>query len=136
MDYWNVASSDASTTGGPNGNYVVGYVYVNANGTTAFWNVLDTQASNSTGPNSYTFTSPGTYQFHIQGIINTTPCNIQPAETEMINITVYVGDADGARDSGAPTCNSGAGRPINVTNGNMYLNQTDYRLPGWVMDWK
>ncbi len=43
---------DASTTGGPNGNYAVGSVYGrNPNGTTAFWNELNTEASNSTGPN-------------------------------------------------------------------------------------
>jgi RHS repeat-associated protein len=92
--------------------------------------------SNNTGPNYYTFTSQGTYQFHIRAIINTSPCNIQPGETETINLTVYVGDKDGSVDFGVSSCNSNVaapptvGKPINVTNGNMYIQQTDYRLPG------
>lgn len=34
------------------------------------------------------------------------------------------------QDAGEPTCNTGVGKPVNVTNGNMYLKQTDYVLPG------
>jgi 5-hydroxyisourate hydrolase-like protein (transthyretin family) len=34
-----------------------------------------------------------------------------------------------ARDAGSPECH-GVGRPVNVTNGNVYLKQTDYYLPG------
>src|SRR6266446_1106170 len=122
---------DASTANGLNGNYVVGYVYGrNPNGTTAFWNVLDSQASNSTGPNYFTLSYPGTYQFHVQGIANPTACNIQPSESQVINITINVEDADGARDFGTTECHVNVGKPVNVTNGNMYLTQTDYRLPG------
>jgi RHS repeat-associated protein len=122
---------DASTANGLNGNYVVGYVYGrNPNGTTAFWNVLDSQASNSTGPNYFTLSDPGTYQFHVQGIANPTACNIQPSESQVINITINVEDADGARDFGTTECHVNVGKPVNVTNGNMYLSQTDYRLPG------
>jgi hypothetical protein len=28
------------------------------------------------------------------------------------------------------SCETEVGKPVNVTNGNMYLQQTDYRLPG------
>ncbi|OLE52048.1 MAG: hypothetical protein AUG51_19830, partial [Acidobacteria bacterium 13_1_20CM_3_53_8] len=42
--------------------------------------------------------------------------------------TVYINDDDA--NAGAVSCNSRAGLPINVTNGNMYLQQTDYQLPG------
>jgi RHS repeat-associated protein len=129
---------DASTDGFLNGNYSLGSVFgMNPNGTTAFWNVLDTQAANSTGPKYFTLPSPGTYTFHLKAIINTTPCNMTPGETEQIDITVYVGDKDGSVDFGAGSCNSNVappaavGEPINVTNGNMYIQQTDYRLPGF-----
>ncbi|MGH9928987.1 MAG: DUF6765 family protein [Pyrinomonadaceae bacterium] len=33
------------------------------------------------------------------------------------------------RDAGSPGCH-GVGKPVNVTNGNVYLQQTDYHLPG------
>ncbi len=122
---------EASTAGSLNGNYAVGQVVnLNPNGTTAYRNVLDTQASDSTGPNYYTFQVPGTYQFQIRAIINTTVCNMQPGQTETINITIHVTDSDGAANLGTTECNSGVGKPINVANGNMYIQQTDYRLPG------
>ncbi|MGH9873572.1 MAG: DUF6531 domain-containing protein [Pyrinomonadaceae bacterium] len=133
-------SYDASTSGSLNGTYSLGSVFgLNPNGTTAFWNVLDTQAANSTGPKYFTLSVQGTYTFHIQAFINTTICDIQPGETQTINITVQVGDKDGAVNSGPTTCNSGVpqpenidsvGKPVNVTSGNMYIQQTDYRLHG------
>ena len=33
-------------------------------------------------------------------------------------------------NAGASSCNTSVGAPVNVTNGNMYLQQTDYQLPG------
>jgi len=33
-------------------------------------------------------------------------------------------------NAGASPCNASVGAPVNVTNGNMYLQQTDYQLPG------
>lgn len=33
-------------------------------------------------------------------------------------------------NAGRTPCNTGVAKPINVTNGNMYLQQTDYLLPG------
>ncbi|MCA1817983.1 MAG: DUF6531 domain-containing protein, partial [Acidobacteria bacterium] len=37
---------------------------------------------------------------------------------------------DGGANDGRPPCNSRVGEPVNVTNGNVYLDQADYRLPG------
>lgn len=119
---------DISTSGGLNGTYFVGNVYgKNPNGTTAFFHVLDTSAANSTGPLHFLLSYPGTYQFRIKSIINTTPCDIEPGETEEITITMYVGDR---RNNGAGPCYEEAGKPVNVTTGNMYVQQTDYRRPG------
>lgn len=42
--------------------------------------------------------------------------------------TIYVNDDDA--NAGATSCNAHVGRPINVSNGNMYLQETDYQLPG------
>ncbi|MEP6922021.1 MAG: DUF6531 domain-containing protein, partial [bacterium] len=97
--------------------------------------VLDTQSADTTGPNSQWAYWPGTYTFHIYANTNQTPCNLEPYLTEEKIITVFVGDDDGATDFGATSCpneigNKAVGEPINVTNGNMYLQQTDYRLPG------
>ena len=41
--------------------------------------------------------------------------------------TVYINDDDA--NAGLCLCNAGVGQPINVTNGNTYLQQTDYQLP-------
>jgi RHS repeat-associated protein len=106
--------------------FIVGYVWPLTTGQ----HVLDTQSSNTTGPNNMWAYWPGTYKFHIYANINV-PCNLAPYETEEKVITVYVGDDDGATDFGTTSCNSRVGGPVNVTNGNMYLQQTDYRLPGF-----
>jgi hypothetical protein len=42
--------------------------------------------------------------------------------------TIYVNDDDA--NAGATSCNAHVGGPINVSNGNMYLQETDYQLPG------
>jgi RHS repeat-associated protein len=41
--------------------------------------------------------------------------------------TVYV--TTGGTEDGEADCKKSAGKPVNVTNGNMYLKQTDYALP-------
>jgi RHS repeat-associated protein len=41
---------------------------------------------------------------------------------------VYINDDDSA-NAGEVSCNSRRGEPVNVTNGNMYLQQTDYNVP-------
>src|SRR5437870_418325 len=130
--------ADISTTGSWNGTYGIGYVFGrNPNGSAAYWQDLDTHNSNSTGPNYFTLAYPGTYQFHIQAIIDRHPnCSDISDHTDTINITINVGDSDGATNLGTNSCNGKVakpvdlGKPINVTNGNMYIQQTDYRLPG------
>jgi RHS repeat-associated protein len=41
--------------------------------------------------------------------------------------TIYINNDDA--NAGAVSCNANVGEPINVTNGNMYLQETDYHLP-------
>jgi RHS repeat-associated protein len=126
-DIW----ADISTATSLNGSYMIGYVVgKHPNGTTADWHVLDTTASNSSGPAYETLFYPGTYHFHFRAVINTTPCEIMPDRTEMITITVHVRDKGDDWNGGPTDCNSNVGEPINVTNGNMYIQQTDYSLPG------
>ena len=121
---------DVSSTG-LNGSYFLGNVYgKNPNGTTADFHVLDTRASNSTGPRNFLLSYPGVYTFRVKAIINQTPCNIQPGETNEISITLVVGTIDKGTDNGETECPVNVGEPVNVTNGNMYLQETDYRLPG------
>ncbi len=43
-------------------------------------------------------------------------------------VTLYV-VGDGEEDGPCGPCNKGVGSPVNVTNGNMYLQQSDYQLP-------
>jgi YD repeat-containing protein len=116
---------------GLNGTYFVRNVYgKNPSGTLAFFHILDTSASNSTGPLHFLLSYPGTYTFRIKAIINKTPCNIEPGQTDEISITVNVAENGKTSNSGPTECQTNVGDPINVTNGNMYLTQTDYRLPG------
>lgn len=124
---------DITSSGVWNGTYTVGTVqFLNA-----YDHVLSTGAGNSTGPNGFTLAIPGTYTFRFQGIINITPCNMQPDHTNEATITLQVAANDDAVNRGPTSCDSGVGkpvidpgRPVNVTNGNMYIEQTDYRLPG------
>ncbi|MEK6282278.1 MAG: RHS repeat-associated core domain-containing protein [Acidobacteriota bacterium] len=127
IDIW----MDVTSTGW-NGQYMVGYVVgKNPNGTTAYFNVLDTQASNSSGPAYQTLMFPGTYRFSFQARMNNGVCTGLPATTEVLSLTVYVGDTDDDPNNGPTSCNANIGEPVNVTNGNVYLDQTDYRLPGF-----
>jgi Bacterial Ig domain len=48
--------------------------------------------------------------------------------TATVRLTVV--DNDRAENCGTGMCNSAVGKPVNVTNGNMYLQQGDYSLPG------
>jgi len=45
-------------------------------------------------------------------------------------VTLRMLARDGAENCGTSACNSHVPRPVNVTNGNMYLQETDYELPG------
>ncbi len=118
-------SVDVETTAGTYGG-IVGIVWGTGG---PDQHVLDTQSADTTGPNNLWVPSPGTYTIHVYANINYTFCNPTPAETETITLTVQVGDNDKATNSGTTSCKSGVAKPINVTNGNMYLQQTDYRLP-------
>ena len=100
--------------------------------------VINSESADTTGPAIMGAGWKGTYTFHIIANINITPCNLEPNLTEEQIITIRVGDYDGATDWGpackasvAKTPKAAVGKPINVTNGNMYLQQTDYRLPGF-----
>ena len=103
----------------------------NPDGTTAHFHELDSQASNSTGPVYSDLTYPGTYTFKFQASINSGVCSGMPTTTEVFSITVNVREADDAHNYSETSCNSNVAEPINVTNGNVYLDQTDYRLPGF-----
>ena len=115
---------DISTSGSLNGTYFVGNVYgKNPNGSTAFFHELDTSASNSTGPLGFLLSTPGTYTFRINAIINTTPCNIEPGETNQISITVSVGPNDQATNNAESSCETEVGEPVNVTNATCTCNR-------------
>jgi RHS repeat-associated protein len=45
-------------------------------------------------------------------------------------VVLYVLSRDGGEDNGPVNCNSSVGEPVNVTNGNVYLQQKDFGLPG------
>ena len=123
----------ASTTGSLNGQYTVGQVFGKdpATGLTKDYHALDTQDSaTSTGPGSVLLSTPGTYQFYFANIINITPCSLMPDRVEFGYITVYVSDKDDDRNNGCTSCNQNVGEPINVTNGNMYVQHADFVLPG------
>lgn len=45
-------------------------------------------------------------------------------------VVFYVFSRDGGEDNGPVNCNSSVGEPVNVTNGNVYLQQKDFGLPG------
>jgi RHS repeat-associated protein len=47
-----------------------------------------------------------------------------------VAITLRAGVNDDATNNSKSSCETEVGKPVNVTNGNMYLQQTDYRLPG------
>lgn len=45
-------------------------------------------------------------------------------------VVLYVFSRDGGEDNGPVNCNSSVGEPVNVTNGNVYLQHKDFGLPG------
>ncbi|HSS18625.1 MAG TPA: RHS repeat-associated core domain-containing protein [Pyrinomonadaceae bacterium] len=61
----------------------------------------------------------------IQAYINPSGCLVGSYD----NLNLVIPD-DTKQNTGKPPCNGGAGDPVNVTNGNMSLEQTDYHLPG------
>jgi len=67
--------------------------------------------------------SLGSYTF--TGGVSTSGCVL----TSNNNLPLTV-DFNKLMGAGAAPCNASVGGPVNVTNGNMYLQQTDYQLPG------
>ena len=123
---------DVSSNGALNGTYYLGDVFgKNPNGTTAFFHVLDSRAGNTSGPVNFTLSQPGSYRFRIKAIINRTPCNMEPFQTNEVTITLNVGPNDYATNYAEQSCPEKVGKPVNITTGNMYLSQTDYLLPGF-----
>ncbi len=54
-----------------------------------------------------------------------------PTRDFSLTIDNYVAKSnDDAENAGPTSCESSVGEPINVTNGNMYVEQTDFQLPG------
>ncbi len=120
-----IVDVDITSSGVWNGTYRVGTVqFLNQ-----YEHIQDSHSANTTGPVYFTLSLPGTYTFRFYASINITGCYMLPDLTPESTVTIYVSPNDGARDSGDPDC-AGVGQPVNVTNGNMYLQQTDYRLPG------
>jgi len=61
----------------------------------------------------------------LQGGTATGGCVLNSSDT--LNFPVALGSLE---NSGGVSCNASIGRPVNVTNGNVYLGQADYQLPG------
>jgi RHS repeat-associated protein len=61
--------------------------------------------------------------FIFQGGRETSGCVV--TSNDNLGFMINLGSQENA---GKPSC--GVGRPVNVTNGNVYLSQTDYQLPG------
>jgi hypothetical protein len=78
------------------------------------------------------FRSDGSFSYYPQyaGIdsFSYTVCDDKGGcSTGTVNVLNPEGDDE---NSGTASCNAHVGAPVNVTNGNMYLQQTDYHLPG------
>jgi len=56
----------------------------------------------------------------------TSPSGCIVGNSDNLNLIL---EFNSARDAGSPSCH-GVGKPVNVTNGNVYLQQTDYQLSG------
>jgi RHS repeat-associated protein len=128
-----------STTYFNNATFDVGSVFgMNPDGTTAFRTSLST-GSGSTGPvREMLVYGAGSYTFHFDEPINDAfnlcfpycPPSPVPDPTAP-DVTVYVDDANhNAPDLGAPPCNSRVGEPINVTTGNVFLEEDDFERTG------
>ncbi|MFL6230732.1 MAG: DUF6765 family protein [Pyrinomonadaceae bacterium] len=57
-------------------------------------------------------------------------CILQDQTVHEFRINVATTPGGDGTNNGRPPCNAQVGEPVNVTNGNVFLDQTDYRLPG------
>lgn len=127
-----IVDVDITSSGVWNGTYRVGTVQF----LYQYEHIQDSHSANTTGPVFFTLALPGTYTFRFYASINITGCYMFPDLTPESQVTINVSANDDATNyagDSCPTINGKPvhpGKPINVTNGNMYLEQTDYRLPG------
>lgn len=73
---------------------------------------------------NYNVTDKWTYILYDQP-----PAPFPASTSNQATVTLFVILDGSGQDAGNPSCPSGVGKPVNVTNGNMYLQQTDYNLP-------
>jgi RHS repeat-associated protein len=79
--------------------------------------------------------TPGERPFHGPGVTDITFVNNFYLADGSWDFGISIFDfvqcypADGAENMGKAPCNTSRGEPVNVTNGNMYLEQNDYSLP-------
>jgi RHS repeat-associated protein len=99
-------------------------------------NVVTTATTTTDGSGHYQFNtysrcsvvedfraSIGSYIF--QGGTSTSGCVL--SSNDSLNFPINLGSLENA---GKTSCNGNVGRPVNVTNGNVYSQQTDFQLPG------
>jgi len=99
-------------------------------------NVVTTTTTTTDGSGHYQFStfsrcsivedfkaSIGTYVFSA----DTATSGCVDDNNDHLNLTISFGIQENA---GETSCNKGVGRPVNVANGNVYLEQTDFVLPG------
>src|SRR5262249_48622886 len=99
--------------------------------TTAFYHELDsTDRIRTSGSVGAWLNCPGVYDFKAHSLVQTTVCDLQPDGTDRQDIRLYAIDDDDAVNNGCPNGKESVGEPVNVTNGNMYLSQTDYQISG------
>ena len=96
---------DITSSGVWNGTYFVGTVQFLNN----YGHVQDSQSADTTGPLHFGLAIPGTYTFRFKAVINTTPCNIQPGETDEVSITINAGASDDAPNAGTTECQTNVG---------------------------
>jgi RHS repeat-associated protein len=68
---------------------------------------------------------PSIAGYIFQGGTSTSGCVL--SDNNSLNFTINLAERENA---GRAACNRSVGKPVNVTNGNAYLEQTDYLLPG------
>ena len=99
-------------------------------------NVITTATTTTDGAGHYQFTTfsrcsvvedfkASVNGYIFQGGTSTSGCVL--SSNDQLNFPIGL---DNLENAGLTPCNREVGRPVNVTNGNMHLRQTDYQLPG------
>src|ERR1700730_4289698 len=100
-------------------------------------NVVTTKATSTDGSGHYQFSVYSrcavveAFQVSLnenvfQGGVSTSGCVL--VSNDRLDISIDIGSK--LQNAGTTSCNTNIPRPVNVINGNMYLQQTDYQLPG------